>query len=81
LIVKSFADSIKDNLLMEHKLQNLFPAPLSWRENAETFLQSDFWRDFKGSFAWEPLRSAPFGMSAGKNRCWRCTGHLRQDGA
>jgi lipid II:glycine glycyltransferase (peptidoglycan interpeptide bridge formation enzyme) len=39
---------------MEQYLQNLTQAPLSWCENAETFLQSDFWGAFKASFAWEP---------------------------
>ncbi|MDR0663034.1 MAG: peptidoglycan bridge formation glycyltransferase FemA/FemB family protein [Spirochaetaceae bacterium] len=39
---------------MEQYLQDLSRAPLSWCENAETFLQSDFWGAFKGSFAWKP---------------------------
>jgi lipid II:glycine glycyltransferase (peptidoglycan interpeptide bridge formation enzyme) len=39
---------------MEQYLLNLTQAPLSRCENAETFLQSDFWGAFKGSFAWKP---------------------------
>jgi lipid II:glycine glycyltransferase (peptidoglycan interpeptide bridge formation enzyme) len=54
LIIKLFAVNIISNLLMKQYLQNLSEAPLSWCENAESFLQSDFWGTFKRTFAWTP---------------------------
>jgi lipid II:glycine glycyltransferase (peptidoglycan interpeptide bridge formation enzyme) len=40
---------------MNQYLTNLTPAPLAVCANAASFLQSDFWGEFKAHFAWTPF--------------------------
>jgi lipid II:glycine glycyltransferase (peptidoglycan interpeptide bridge formation enzyme) len=48
---------------MEQYLTNLTPAQLDVCAGADSFLQSDFWGEFKAHFAWRPL---PFHAEWGK---------------